>query len=186
MDEKPSPHDADVTKFGDTVILFVGSFDPPTMEHYRAIEALLSRPEAQHIWVCPLSGSNDRHVRDMASILVNDFSSNGKLVSYCTIALDKKMTDHKQAIEWVRNKFSYLKFQLATVAPDVAPDTSSFFQIAFGQSRVTPQGATGIILDKFAPIPPDLKGRIKAGMDETRNFITPVWDYVQKHRLYRN
>ena len=173
-------------KAGDRVALFVGNFNPPTIEHFRAIEAVLTRPEINRIWIAPLSGENDLHVRAMVSILAADFCSRGKIVSNCTVGLDKKMSDHKQIADWVRTKFQYLKFQLMTVAPETAPDIESFLQISFGQHGGTnATGSTAVILDKYPPVSSDLKLKIQAGMDESRNFIAPIWSYLVKNKLYR-
>lgn len=181
----PSPTDAKQMKIGDTVALFVGEFDPPTMDHYRVIEALLAWTGVSHVWVCPMSGASDDHVRATTSMLCMDFASGGRQISHCTIALDKKMTVAKDALDWVRTHFPYLKFQLASLYPNVPIEAEQFFQIAFGSGAQTSNGATGIVLDKFLPAPADVKARIAAGEDQSRNIITPVWNYIQKNRLYR-
>lgn len=171
-------------KVGDTVALFVGSFDPPTMDCCRAIEALKANPAIKHVWLCPLPGALDSHVRNMASILSVDMSSNSSKVSLCTVALDKKL-DGKLAVEWLRAKFPYLTFKVATLAPETIADTQQTLQIFLGTAGVVAEGAAPVVSEKYAPAPPDLKARIKAGSDESRNFVAPVWNYIQKYKLYR-
>jgi len=172
-------------KSGDTIALFVGSFDPPTMDHYRAVEALQTCPEIKQVWICPLSGASDNHVRGMASIMSVDMATSSTKVSLCTIALDKTMTEAKQAIDWVRAKFPYLKFKAATLNPDSVADSQPTIQVFLGVAGVVAEGASAVTA-KFTVSPPDLKLRIKSGSDESRNFVAPVWNYIQKHKLYRD
>lgn len=174
----------DRTKMGDTIALFVGSFNPPTMDHCRAIEAVKASSGINHVWVCPLPGAADPSVRAMVSILSFDMTANGNRVSLCTIALDKKL-DSTQAVEWVRTKFPYLNFKVATLAPETVPDSQQTLQVFLGTAGVVAEGAAAVVAEKYAPAPPDIKERIKAGSDESRNFVGPVWDYIQKNKLYR-
>lgn len=170
---------------GDTVAVLVGRFDPPTMEHVRAIDALSSYSGVGHVWICPLSGKNDAHVRNMSSMLCSDFAANGKHVSYCTAALDKSISDPKLALAWIRERFAYLNFRMASTNPDYGIDTEKTFYIAFGPGAVTPAGSIGIVLENYLPVPADIEARIRAGQDESRAIVAPIWRYIQKHRLYR-
>ena len=51
---------------GEESIVLFDAFDPPTMAHVRAIEALYQRRQSP-ILVCPFSGENNEAVRDMCS-----------------------------------------------------------------------------------------------------------------------
>lgn len=183
----PKPQDAKQLNVGDSVALFVGAFNPPTMDHYRAVEALFKEPEIKDIWICPLAGDDNANVRNMTALFCFEFSSTGKQISHCTAALDKDLKTAPQAIEWVRAKFPYLKFKSATVAPETSTDRDVVYFIKLGVAGDTvPIGSRMIALTDYAPVVPDLKVRIKGGSDEGRSIPFPIWNYIQKHKLYRN
>lgn len=178
--EDPNPLET-----GDTILLLVGEFSPPTMNHYRAIEALLGRPGWKNIWITP-SGIDDGHTRNLTNILAADFSANGKKVSCCTIGADKALSV-SDTISWIRNKFPYLNFRIAVVDPDPCPKDSEktvFVKLGVRGDSV-PEGADLIALENYLPVPIDLKDRIKNGSDESRNLIPSIWNYIQRHKLYR-
>lgn len=186
----PTPQDAKQMEYGDMVAMFVGEFDPPTMDHVRAVEALLARPEIKHVWICPISTSKDQnhvaHVRNMATIFCMDFSSSGRQLSCCTAMLERKITTFKEAIEWARSTFPAYAFRLATVAPEVAGDVESTYFVTLGVSgAVAPEGTSVLALENYVSVPKDLKTRIRSGIDESRNFVQPIWRYIMKHILYR-
>lgn len=172
-------------KPGDKIALFVSNFDPPTMDHVRAAEALAAYSGISRVWICPASADNDSHARNMSSILCSDLTANGKSVSLCTVGLDKKL-NAAEALAWVRSKFKYLRFQPAVVSPEAVLPGEETIQVLFGPGKAIQEGTTGIVLDKFLPVVPDLKARVAAGMDESRSFPSPIWDYIQKNRIYRN
>jgi len=171
---------------GDTVLLMTGSFSPPTMNHYRAVEALMSRPEWKHIWIAPIY-SNDDHVKGLTTTFVVDLCANGKQISCCTIGLDKKLSSTQDVTDWVRKKFPYLNFRIAVVDPDPCPkDSEKTVFVKLGvKGDVVPDGADLIALESFSAVPADLLERIKNGSDESRNIPPPVWNYIQRHKLYR-
>ena len=179
----PSPSDAKQHEEGDTVAILVCDCDPPTMNVYRAIEALLSRPGIDGVWLCPPPASNPTHARNMASILCMDFSATGKQVSLCSVALDKNM-DSATLVKWCRKKFPALRFRLASVQPMAVQDSEKTLYVVFGSGKA-PHGADGVSMGKFAAVPVDVKERIARGEDRSRDFIPAVWGYVQKNRLYR-
>ncbi len=171
---------------GDTILLLTGKFSPPTMSHYRAVEALMSRPEWKKIWIAPFY-TNDSHVKNMITAFSIDLCANGKQVSCCTVGLDKQIPSSREIADWVRNKFPYLKFRIAVVDPDQCPEDSEktvFVKLGIRGDTV-PDGADLIALENFAPVPVDIQERIKNGSDESRNIPAPVWNYIQRHKLYR-
>lgn len=173
----------DKSAVGDIVALLVGSFDPPTMDYQRAVEALKARPEIKHVWLCPISGAADEHVKAMGQMLAIHMSSSASRCSYCTISLDMKM-DAVKTMEWVRARFPYFNFRFASLAPDFHPDTQQSFQVHLGSAGLVPEGATPVVADKFVAAPGDMKIRIGASLDESRHFAIPVWNYIKKNGLY--
>jgi len=182
----PSATDAKQIEPGANIILLVGSLDPPTMDHFRALEALSVYDGADSVWLCPLSNQeNTMHVRAMCSIVCSDIAGTGKQVTLCTAALDKKMGSGQELAAWVRKRYPDYKFRVATVSPEKCADECKTFEVVLGQA--TPSSdADQVVLDKFLPAPKDLLTRIKNGSDESRNFQAPVWAYIQKHKLYRS
>jgi hypothetical protein len=185
---RPNPLDAKQPEYGDAVAVLVGKMDPLHMDYCRAAEGLLSRSDVKHVWVCPLSSSPeaDVHVRNMTTIFCSDFSLNKRQISCCTVALDKKIGDAAAIASWLRSKFPFLKFTLATLASEPARDQQPTIAIRLGvAASETPAGASLMLLPQYMPSPTDLKTRIGSGLNEERHFIAPIWGYVQSKRLYR-
>jgi hypothetical protein len=180
----PSPSDAKQHKDGDMVAVLVADCDPPTMNVFRAVEALFNRSGIDCVWLCPLPSSSPDHARNMASLLCMDFSAAGKQVSLCSAALDKNM-DPAMLAKWCRERFPALRFRLASVQPLAVQDRERTLFLVFG-SGAAPHGADGVSLGKFVAAPDDVKERIARGEDRSRDFVPAVWGYVQKNRLYRN
>jgi len=168
---------------GDTIILFADCFDPPTLDHSRAAEALLLL-HSHWLWLCPLppiEPKHAEHVRNMTSVLTFDL----KRVSTCTVALDKRV-GVDGLLEWAQKRFPKNKFVVASMREAVFSRKTTTLCVKFGsQEGVVPPGGTIVPLDKYLPTPADVKQRIASGSDESRHFVRPVWDYIQKRRLYR-
>ena len=178
-----SPNDAKQPADGDMIALLVGDYDPPTMDACRAAEALLAKSGIDGVWLCPLSGSNSIHARNMASLLCTHFSASGRQVSLCSVALDKNM-EPAMLSKWCRQRFPALRFRLASVQPMEVQDSERTLFMVFGSGKA-PHGADGVSLGKFAAVPSDIKERIARGEDRARDFVLAVWAYIQKNRLYR-
>lgn len=183
--QKPNPHDAKSTEPGDGIVVLVGSFDPPTMDHWRAVEALLARPDVKHVWLAPLHGENNDKVMSMTMLLATDLAAGHKQPTVCTVALDKKLTDTKELMSWIRGRYTANPFRLAAISPDAVEDSYPTIKVAFGPGAGTTGSTESVVLDKFLPVPADVKARIQGGSDESRNFPAPVWEYIQRHKLYR-
>lgn len=178
-------------------VLFVGRFDPPHINHVRAASALMRRSDVESVWVFPLAGpyeSSAEHVRNMCTIWCADMSLGGEKPTCCTAGLDKGLQTASEAWAWMRMRFPTLNFKLAMFENefDFAEDCHdghalwSSYTVKVGAGRVTANLGPGFVVLNFPPVPRDLEERIIGGSNESRNFIAPVWDYLQKHRLYRN
>lgn len=180
----PSPIDAKQAEHGDMVALLVGGFDPPTIDHARAVEALLALPDIKHVWVAPRArgakGTGSDHVRAMATMFCADMMTSTRAqVTCCTAGLDKGIESPAALLTLCRVKFPYLRFTLAAVAPDQEGDiVVSLRNQPSGKNRV-------IRLDDFLPATDGIHARIADGRDESRNICAPVWRYIQTHRLWR-
>jgi hypothetical protein len=171
---------------GSTMILFIGDFNPPTMDHFRVIEALLKRPDIKGIWLCPLYVSENEHVKAMVNMLALDFSIQGKQVVSCSVALNLGIKDAKGVLEKIRTLYPFFNFQLATIAPLSVLDYRHTFFVKIGSAHVTePQGTIGINLQQVLPVPDDVLVRLKNSEDVSRHFPKSIWMYLQKHKLYR-
>lgn len=178
----PSPHDAPQSKQGDLVVLLTGFFDPLHLDYIRAANSLRLRPKVGHIWLAPLSGGMDEHVRNMCTIAACD--SKGLFLGVCTGGLDKKLKTVSELVAWCRKSFPYLEFMSATLASQNSLGVVADCHVVFASDAYCPDGEV-IVIGEFLPVPADIQARIKSGSDEARNFQAPVWEYVQKRRLYR-
>jgi hypothetical protein len=190
-------------EYGDTVVLLVGNFDPPTNDHLRAVQALSAEPSIKHVWLAPLSGlgedtdigrekvddpARDKRVRDMVTIFCADLvAATGIRATACMVGLDKKIQRRTELVEKCRAMFPYLKFKVATL-PSALGNEDFMVALGRGPAFFSPllggfRGKT-IRVEGFLPVG-DVVGRIKAGKDESRSIMSSVWDYIQRRRLYR-
>ena len=117
--------------------------------------------------------------------MVNVLAFDLKNVSTCTVALDKR-TGCDGLLEWAQKRFPRNKFIVASMRENVFSRKTTTLCIRVGeQGGVVPPGGMIVTVEKFLPTPSDVKQRIAKGSDESRNFVRPVWDYIQKHKLYR-
>ena len=187
----------------DTIGLLVGRYDPPTLDHSRAAEVLSTTRGISQVWLCPLQfdvpqdcwpgiAEHQQHVRNMCTILAMDMSSAGKPVAACTVALDNKvqpcMNRVGAVLETCRKKFPYYKFRPALVVS--ATGIADYYEeqeedaLIFKFAGDDPSVKRGIpVVLRYAPTPAETLNRIMAGMDESRHFCKPVWDYIQSHNL---
>jgi hypothetical protein len=172
-------------------VLFVGKFDPPHINHVRAASAIMRHSDVESVWIFPLASDNDKHVRNMCTIWCADMSLGGEKPVCCTAGLDKGLATATEAWEWTKARFPALDLKMAMFEKefDFADDDKdavwSSYTIKTGGGRVTANLGGRFIVLNFPSVPPDLVERIKGGSNESRNFIAPIWDYLQKHRLYR-
>lgn len=179
-----TPHDAKQLSQGDTVFLLVGGYDPPHIGYCRAAEVLLSKPGVSDVWLTPLGATSE--IKDMCMLVASDMSSGGRQVGCClsaTDATDKNFSSAPEAISWCRKAFPYLKFRVAHVTGDEVPDGDVV--VRFASQSKSSAGGEVVLLEKLLPPPTDLKEKISRGVDESRNFQPPVWEYIQGRRLYR-
>lgn len=184
MSQKTDVDNIQGPKDGDTIILFVDQFDPPTMDHAKAVTALSSH--GKWIWICPLTPVGDgQKVRDMSSILATDLKSMGAEASLCTVALDKKL-DVEGLLVWVNKRFPTFKFITASLKDNIFDKKGTTLCIRIGKSGQTiPAGGQLVLIEQCLAVPVDIQKRIANGSDESRHIMKPVWDYIQKHHLYR-
>lgn len=172
---------ANERKDTDTIALLVGKFDPPSIDHYRCIDAILSANLANRIWVCPL-GNDDEHVRAMAALICTEATQPGRLVSLCSVALDKGLESPDELRIWCERKFKN-RFILGFLDSELKRSTG--IAVVVGNKVAIENGNAQIVLPKFLPVHEDIKSRIKNGRDERKSFIPSVWNYIQKNKLYR-
>jgi hypothetical protein len=112
-------------------------------------------------------------------------SATKKQVGCCLVGVSKGFDSSDQLSTWCRKYYPGLKFKIARLAGYA--ETRTDIEIGFaGQNLSTLLSFEQICLSKFLPPPSNLVERIRSGADESRNFLTPIWEYVQRHRLYRN
>lgn len=174
-------------KGGEHVALLMGPFDPPTMDHVRAIEALLKQDGVNHVWICPLASSPETgRVKDMCVALCMELMFTGKRASICTIALDKGWKDPQLLVNWFKKSRPDLGMRPAYVAPsDPVIEAENSIAVVVGSPLEVPLGTTVVPMPSYVPVRKDIRESIGAGHDEARNLPKSVWAYVQKNRLYR-
>lgn len=177
---QPKATDAKQPTDNDVVALLVGSYDPATLDYLRAAEALLARPDVQHVWITPIGSSSD--AKAMASSLSIEISTvTRRPAAFCSVGLDKKIVEPEVLAGWCRSKYPTLKFDLASI--DVP--TKSGFWIKFASQQATDGELRRVVaLDKHLPAG-DVVTRIRGGSDESRWFTPAIWGIIQNRRLYR-
>jgi nicotinic acid mononucleotide adenylyltransferase len=175
-----NPNDVKQPDPGDRIALLVGNYDPPTMDYYRAIEALLSFGGIKNVWLCPLKANDD--IWAMTNSLAVDFCVNGRPLTACLLK-NKTPTDYAA---WARKRYPELNFTIASVEKEEQDSEKTIFVKIGNEAVTTSQQVDVLVVDKFVPMPIDLKDRIKGGSDEARCFIPAIWNYIQKHKLYRD
>jgi nicotinic acid mononucleotide adenylyltransferase len=176
----PNANDVNEIKDGETIALFLSKFDPATMDHWRAIEALLKRQDTKNIWLVPIGSEHGRH---MATIMAADFGANGNKITTC----QTMKTNDKEAADWISSHFKKYKFRAVVLASenDEFTEVNEPIVIRFKSQHAKTETIDVIGLDNFLPSPMDVIERIKCGHDESRNFIPAVWNYIQRKKLYR-
>ena len=172
------PTDAKQVGDGDTILLMVGDYDPPTMSYFRTIESALSRPDVSEIWLAPTAEGGE-HSSAMAMVLAS-FASQSlrKMVGTCTAGLDKGL-DALGIKSWCESSYPTLRFK--TLGFSGCEDVFVAFKgdITEGRNEV-------LLLNRFLRI--DREGiidKIRSGRDASRDFPSPVWEYIKRNRLYR-
>ena len=103
----------------------------------------------------------------------------------CTMAFDTDVRLPQAARDMCLKRFKGLKFKIAAVAERFAAQAD--FVVQFGNSAgISPKGAMSLPLKSYVSVPADVAARIGSGSDESRNFVPAVWNYIQKHKLYRS
>jgi len=181
-------------KEGEEVVVLMDDFDPPTMSHVHAVETLVAAGHCPII-LCPMPVNRtsvgagpavgDADIRAMASILCADLCSSKVQTWLCTVALDKGMRDPREVLKWLEENKKGVAFLPASVWPVDLIIERRFIQIVFGGYSTSSKFAEPIAARKYLAVPLDIRSRIAAGMDESRNIPAPVWAYIQKKRLYR-
>lgn len=187
-----TPHDQDTTKFGDTVALLIVDGDPPTLDCQRAVEALRATPGIKDVWLTPYCQSymikdakSDRTqaVRDMCSIAAIEIG-----IGCCTIAIDKELPFPSRIKEECMRLFPYFEFKRATIGDqwwsesDVTVKFASAGRLSPIQEK-TKSDAQIVIVNCLEC--PDVRRLIESGRDASRFLQPPVWNYIQKRKLYR-
>ncbi len=170
------------------VILLSGQFNPPTNEHLAMVVALAKRHKGD-IWLAPEVPQQKMksHVKAMCTIFCAEAKASGKAdVTCCTAGIDKDMT----AVEiekWCKRTFPNKTFELAMRMVNMYSSNVPANYILYRKSLSW--GPTCGIYDetvKYDSIDlEDIVKSIKAGHDESRNIFPNVWQYIQKHKLYR-
>lgn len=187
-----TPHDQDTTKFGDTVALLIVDGDPPTVDCQRAVEALKATPGIKDVWLTPYyqtyMGSKDyvdrlQGIRDMCSIAAIEMG-----IGCCTIALDKKMAFPSKIKEECMRLFPYFEFKRATIGDqwwseaDVTVKFASSGKLNPVQDKIKSDAQVVVVNCLECP---DVRGLVASGRDASRFLQPPVWNYLQKRKLYR-
>jgi hypothetical protein len=186
---KPLPTDGVQLNDGDTVILLCGSYSPAHIGYFRALEALAKR-KATEIWIAPLYALLTDGVQDMCTMLATEASvATKRQIGCCLAGLSKGFLNVEELIPWCHSRYPGLKFLTAKLHGYGCGKTD--IEIRFSGQEIPPArgpylGKEAIFLSQYLPVPDNLVERIQSGMDESRNFLAPVWEYVQKRKLYRN
>ena len=171
-------------KDGDTICLLIGDMNPPSVDYKHAAEKILSSKNFSSIWLCPLSGKDSIHTKNMCTIFGAEFSSEtGKTLTVCSVALDRKLTEG-ELIAWARNRYPYLKFRLAGFEL-LTEDSEPPLYIKFSSGKNPPSGTEVLTINNHLSVQNEIQKKISKGSDESRNLFSGVWNYVQKHKLYR-
>jgi hypothetical protein len=180
---KPLPTDGVQLGAGDIVILLCGDYDPAHLGYFRALEAL-SKKGATEVWVAPLCPRGQEDVvRDMCTMLATEaFLATRKQVACCLAALTLGFSRTGELLAWCRSKYPGMRFMVAKLHGSGLEDKADIVVGFAGQEL---SGKDDAHLPQFLPVPGDLAERIRSGFDESRNFLAPVWEYIQKNRLYR-
>lgn len=167
---------------GERVLLLCGDYDPPSLDHLRAIEAAGSSGRFDAVWVLPTPPGGRDRVGDMCSLFCADLATSGVRATLCRAALDKGLGP-AEALAWCRRKFPTLRFSLGCMADRPSPGADVVFRMA---SQRLGENAPKIVvsLDKYVPAG-DIVGRIREGRDESARLTPGVWAYIQGRRAYR-
>jgi hypothetical protein len=172
---------------GDHIALLMSPFNPPTMDHVRAVEALLKWNNIKHVWICPLASDADiKSVKEMCCEFCIELTLMGKRTSICTAALDKLWREPAPLVEWFKKHCPRLGLHPAYVAPNDPPiEAENAIAVMIGTPEAAPLGTTIVPLSVYLPVRDDIRESIGTGHDESRNLTRGVWAYIQKNRLYR-
>lgn len=175
LQSRPAMADAPEQRDGDSVVLLVGDYDPPTMDYVRAIQSLLSGKGVEGVWACPIRPPDKQRSSALTMAFCSDMAPavKGKLTC-CTVGLDKWL-DADGLLSWCQSKYPTLKFKVASM------DGSSGMPVVFAgeDSR-----GDVVKVTKFLRVG-QIDGRIAVGSDESRSCPAGVWSLIQSRRYYR-
>ena len=114
---------------GEMIVLLTDSFDPATLDHERAIRALLALKGVSSVWACPLGGYG-KEAKDMCTILCSAIGD--RRLGMCTMAFDTDVRLPQAARDMCLKRFKGLKFKIAAVAERFAAQAD--FVVQFGNS----------------------------------------------------
>lgn len=170
---------------GDSVILLCGSYNPAHMGYFRAIEAISKRPGVSEVWVTPISKREEVPIQDMCTIMATECRmSAGLRVACCLYGIGTDRCSTEKVKAWCSRHHPGLNFKTAQLYGEQG---SSDIEVRFsGRGLVAGKSGDVIFLSKILPVKENLVQRIQAGIDESRSFLGPVWEYIQKYKLYRS
>ena len=162
MTDAPEPRD------GDSVVLLVGDYDPPTMDYSRAIEALCKSKGVEGVWACPVGSEDKQRAISLATAFCADMSSTiSRGLTCCTAGLDRSLTP-EGLHEWCSKRYPTLKFKVASLK-----------EVSFAGEE------GGVIkVAKFLRVG-NVRDRIASGSDESRSFTAGTWSLIQARKYYR-
>jgi len=166
-------------------VLLLDGVDPPTDDLRQACNLLFKRPEVKTIWLCPIGPfDSPKHIIDMCNIFCQQYRlAESKEMTCCTVAIDKKMGED-QLVEWARINYPAEDFRVASFNP-YSKDRKLVYRICFGSCSLSLSENVPINITKSVPNYMVIKERIKSGKDESKKMFHVVWEYIQKHKLYR-
>jgi len=168
------------------IVLLLGGFDPPTNDVRHACTSLLNRPEVKSVWLCPIDPiSPAKHVVDLCNVFCQQYylETNNK-ITCCTAAIDKNMSKD-QLVEWARINYPNEDFRLADFSPFFT-DRKPVYRIFFAGEGISSGRDVAVKITQAFSVSKNITSRIKSGRDESRNMFRVVWEYIQKHKLYRS
>lgn len=159
------------------IAVFLSEFDPPTLDHIKAIEALANYGFS--VWVCP---KTEGHGSNMANIICSEMSFSGKPVIFCNL---KEKIQIDKITNWVKKRRKNSEVFLSCLEKEMVPFADLVIKFGYGSEK-SKSNIKVVPISQKSIVPKDIKDRIKNKQDMSKYVSRSVWDYIIKNGLFGN
>lgn len=184
---KTNPSDAERWKPGDEICVILSRCDPPTLDLFRAADAAFDQGKFSAVWLCPLFVDDDQTKRSSpcSFVLCSEYyAASHRVLTHCSIALDKRIGDVKSLVEWFKDHWPKHKIRTCMMATERGSEEVDFVVTFSGQESL--QYKKKWSAGKYLQSPPDMAMRISSGSNESRWFPHGLWEFLLEKGLYRS